>query len=157
MSVTVDHPTPGDQPRWRELYQGYAEHYRVPMDDATLGRLWAWINDPAHPVEAFLARGGEGVAVGLAHYRAMPRPLGANEICFLDDLFVDPAVRGGRAGEALLRAVAEESWRRGWGKVRWITADDNYRARTLYDRVAARTMWVTYEMPAAPAGQGRER
>jgi GNAT superfamily N-acetyltransferase len=81
-------------------------------------------------------------------------PLGANEICFLDDLFVDPTFRGGRVGEALLRAVAEESSRRGWGKVRWITADDNYRGRTLYDRVAARTMWVTYEMPAAGPGRG---
>ena len=54
----------------------------------------------------------------------------------------------------MLRAVAEEAGRRGWGKVRWITADDNYRGRTLYDRVAARTMWVTYEMPAVGPVRG---
>jgi hypothetical protein len=35
---------------------------------------------------------------------------------------------------------------RGWGKIRWITADDNYRARTLYDRVAVKTAWNTYEV-----------
>ena len=29
---------------------------------------------------------------------------------------------------------------------RWITADDNYRARTLYDRVAKKTAWNTYEI-----------
>jgi len=33
--------------------------------------------------------------------------------------------------------------------VRWITADDNYRAQALYDKVATRTHWVTYD--AAPA------
>jgi GNAT superfamily N-acetyltransferase len=154
LGIVIDRPRPDDWPRWRHLYQGYAEHYRVPMDDAIAGRLWAWINDPAHPVEAFVARNEGGTPVGLAHYRAMPRPLGGNEICFLDDLFVDPTFRGGRVGEALLRAVAEEAGRRGWGKVRWITADDNYRGRTLYDRVAGRTMWVTYEMPAA-VGPGR--
>jgi GNAT superfamily N-acetyltransferase len=149
-AVTIDRPRPGDRSAWRRLYQGYADFYRVPMDDATAGRLWAWINDPAHPVEAFIARDAEGTPVGLAHYRAMPRPLGGNEIGFLDDLFVDPAHRGGAVARLLLEAVAAEAARRGWAKVRWITADDNYRARTLYDRVATRTMWITYEMPAAP-------
>jgi hypothetical protein len=30
--------------------------------------------------------------------------------------------------------------------IRWITADDNYRARAVYDRVATRTKWVTYDL-----------
>ena len=30
--------------------------------------------------------------------------------------------------------------------VRWITADDNYRGRAVYDRVATRTMWITYDI-----------
>jgi hypothetical protein len=30
--------------------------------------------------------------------------------------------------------------------VRWLTADNNYRARGLYDRCATRTHWITYEM-----------
>jgi hypothetical protein len=30
--------------------------------------------------------------------------------------------------------------------MRWTTADDNYRARATYDRLAKRTMWITYEM-----------
>ena len=151
-AVTVDRPRPGDRAAWRRLYQGYAEFYRVPMDDEIAGRVWAWIRDPAHPVEALVARDASGVPVGLAHFRVMPRPLGGNEICFLDDLFVDPESRGGGIGEALLRAVAAEAARRGWGKVRWITAEDNAPARALYDRVAGRTAWVTYEMPATPAG-----
>jgi GNAT superfamily N-acetyltransferase len=148
LTVTIDRPRPEDWAAWRRLYQGYAEFYRVPMDDTVAGTLWDWIHDPTHVVEAFVARDAAGVPVGLAHFRAMPRPLGGNEIGFLDDLFVDPAQRGGRVGELLLRAVAEEAARRGWAKVRWITAEDNARARALYDRVAARTVWVTYEMPA---------
>ncbi|WP_235438754.1 hypothetical protein [Streptomyces yangpuensis] len=42
-----------------------------------------------------------------------------------------------------LRGLAAE---RGWSVVRWITADDNHRARAKYDQVATRTMWVTYDM-----------
>ncbi len=55
--------------------------------------------------------------------------------------------RGGGAADALLRALRERAAERGWSVVRWITADDNYRARGKYDQVAVRTTWVTYDMP----------
>lgn len=42
-----------------------------------------------------------------------------------------------------LRRLGEE---RGWSVIRWITADDNYRARSKYDRYATRTPWITYDM-----------
>jgi hypothetical protein len=35
---------------------------------------------------------------------------------------------------------------RGWTMIRWRTADNNYRARGVYDRVATRSMWLTYEI-----------
>jgi len=38
---------------------------------------------------------------------------------------------------------------RGWALVRWITRDNNYRARGLYDRLALRSDWITYEMSEA--------
>jgi hypothetical protein len=42
-----------------------------------------------------------------------------------------------------LRSIAEEQK---WTKIRWITRDDNYRARALYDKVATKTNWTMYEM-----------
>ena len=145
-SVTIDRPREADYPEWRRLYQGYADFYRVPMDDVMARRLWGWLLDPDHVMEAFVARDAAGKPVGLAHIREMPRPLAAGYVGFLDDLFVDPAARGGEAGRALLEAVRAEAKRRGWAKVRWLTADNNYRARGLYDQCATRTHWITYEM-----------
>jgi hypothetical protein len=52
--------------------------------------------------------------------------------------------------DALLAELRRQAAAEGWDTVRWITADDNYRARSKYDRVASRTMWVTYDM--SPAG-----
>ena len=72
---------------------------------------------------------------------------------FLDDLFVDPYRRGDGTGEALLRRVDEIAATRGWGVVRWITRDNNYRARGLYDRLSHRSDWITYEMTAATTGR----
>ncbi|TNC73884.1 GNAT family N-acetyltransferase [Rubellimicrobium roseum] len=108
-------------------------------------RVWGWLHDPAHEVEGFVAERG-GALVGLTHFRAFARPLSATTGGFLDDLFVDPEARGCGAAEALVRAVAEEGRQRGWSVIRWITAKDNARARSLYDRLARATPWVTYDL-----------
>lgn len=130
---------------WERLYAGYAEFYRVTQTPEMRATVWGWIMDPAHEVKALVAEDASGRALGLAHYRAFARPLSASTGCFLDDLFVAPETRGQRVGEALIEALAALARERGWSVVRWITADDNYRARTAYDRVATRTMWITYD------------
>ena len=136
---------PGDRGGWEPLYLGYGDFYKVAMKAESLETVWGWIHDPAHVVEALVAE-RDGALVGLAHFRAMPSPLRATTIGFLDDLFVDPAARGAKVGERLLDRLNEISAARGWNKIRWITGDDNYRARTLYDRLAVKTAWNMYEM-----------
>lgn len=130
---------------WERLYAGYAEFYRVTQTPEMRARVWGWIHDPSHEVQALVAEDASGRAVGLAHFRPFARPLSATVGGFLDDLFVAPDARGGRVADALIEAVAEEGRRRGWSVIRWITADDNYRGRGVYDRLATRTMWITYD------------
>jgi ribosomal protein S18 acetylase RimI-like enzyme len=87
-----------------------------------------------------------GEIQGLAHLREWVRPLRGVKCGYLDDLFVDPEHRGSGIVDALydaMRAIAAE---RGWPVIRWTTADDNYRARAVYDRLATRTLWITYDM-----------
>ena len=144
--LAIAPPIATDKPDWRRLYDGYAAFYKVPMTDAIADRVWGWINDPAHNLEALVARTPAGRVVGLAHFRAMPRPLTGSTVGFLDDLFVDPELRGGRVADQLITALAGLARQRGWTLIRWLTADDNYRARGVYDRLAKRTMWITYQM-----------
>ena len=135
------------RPDWDGLYAAYAAFYRAKQTPEMRATVWSWIMDPAHGLEALVAEAAPGGrAVGLAHFRPFARPLAATTGGFLDDLFVDPDFRGRRVADALIRAVAAIGRERGWSVLRWITADDNYRGRALYDRVAARTMWVTYDL-----------
>ncbi|MCR0983069.1 MULTISPECIES: GNAT family N-acetyltransferase [Acetobacterales] len=132
---------------WDKLYAGYAEFYRVTQTPEMRDRVWSWIHDPAHETNGLVAEDAEGRAVGLAHFRAFARPLSATTGGYLDDLFVDPQMRGKRVADALIEALAEEGRRRGWSVIRWITAEDNSRARAVYDRVAKLTPWRTYDIP----------
>jgi len=136
---------PEDRTRWGELYSGYAEFYRTAQSEQQRDLVWSWILDRAHEVNALVAE-RDGAIAGIAHYRPFARPLAAGTGCYLDDLFVDPAARGSGAADALLDELRRIAAEHGWAVVRWITADDNHRARSKYDRYANRTMWITYDM-----------
>ncbi len=142
----IDIPTRPDlKPAWRVLFDGYTTFYKRTLTDEVAEAVWGWILDPAHEVEGVLALEGE-TPVGLAHFRRQPRPAVGRDMGYLDDLFVSPDARAKGTGRALLAHVAQVGRTRGWGVVRWTTADDNYRARSLYDQVAAKTAWNLYEM-----------
>ncbi|WP_082145509.1 GNAT family N-acetyltransferase [Microvirga massiliensis] len=132
--------------QWDALYAGYAAFYRVEQTPQMRETVWTWLSDPDHEVEGLVALDGSGRVVGLAHFRPFARPLSATTGGFLDDLFVSPDARGSGAAQALIGAVADTGRERGWSVIRWITAEDNYRARAVYDRLAERTKWLTYDI-----------
>ncbi len=90
-----------DFERWRELYRGYADFYRVPQPEESARLVWSWIHDPRHEFGCLLVEDGQQIA-GLAHFRPFARPLSGGTGCYLDDLFVDPDLRGAGAAPALL-------------------------------------------------------
>lgn len=146
MTLTIRPVEPTDREAWDHLYQGYAAFYKVAQTPQMRDHVFGWLMDPAHECNGLVAENDDATLVGLTHYRPFASPLRAAMNCFLDDLFVDPAARGMGAAEALIQAVAEEARTQGWATVRWITADDNYRGRGVYDKLATRTMWVTYDL-----------
>jgi len=59
------------------------------------------------------------------------------EVVLLNDLFVVPEARGKGVGRALIEASAAVARRRGAARLTWLTAQDNKRARRLYDTTGA--------------------
>ncbi|MCH9718979.1 MAG: GNAT family N-acetyltransferase [Actinomycetia bacterium] len=137
-------PTAADFEAWRNLYRQYCEFYQVSFSDELANTVWGWLHDTDHVLEGLVAV-RDGQVVGLAHFREVPEPLAGAHGGFLDDLFVDPAMRGQGIGRALIADVVNTAKSRNWVGVQWLTGDDNYPARRLYDQVAIRTMWLTYE------------
>ena len=78
----------------------------------------------------------------------VPDTLQATRGIHLDDLYVAEDARGTGVGRALIEFAARPVARGGTGGVSWITAEDNADAQRLYDELARRTTWVTYEMDA---------
>ena len=156
MPLRVTDLEPSTFPSWRTLFDGYNVFYgRTPSDRVT-ETVWRWLQDPGHELEGVVAVDDAGIAVGLAHFRRIPSPGRGCDVGWLDDLFVAEDGRGQGVGRALIEHVRAVGAARGWPVVRWTTADDNYRARGLYDTLGQKTLWNVYEMPAAtPAAEAK--
>ena len=145
-TYTIRATEESDRPQWNELYTGYAKFYGVPQTPEMRDTVWSWLHDKHKETCGLVAEGSDGTLLGIAHYRPFARPLSATTGCFLDDLFVAPEARSSGVANALLDHLSAIASERGWSIVRWITADNNYRAQALYDRVATKTDWLTYDI-----------
>ena len=134
-----------DYQDWLKLYQIYADHYKVKLFDKGIKTTWGWLIDISHPLICFIAE-DQNQIVGLVHCRSMPSPLRGQNIGFLDDIVIHPERRGIGIAEMLIEKVKAHGQKEGWKVTRWITRDDNYRARKVYDRLSVKTDWNVYEM-----------
>ena len=134
-----------DKEQWIKLYQGYADFYKVEITKETLNTVWNWLHDLKHELNGLVYEIDNHI-VAIAHYRQMPSPIRGKNIGFLDDLYVHPDFRGRKIGEDIINKLNEISKEKGWGLIRWITRNDNHKAKSLYDRVAKKSTWDVYEL-----------
>ena len=144
--MRVEKLTMYDKHNWQLLYRGYANFYKMPMNDDILDTVWSWIIDNESKFYGIGARTSHGVLVGFMHFREMPSPLRGSLVGFLDDLYVHPDYRGSGIVQSLFKELKLVAEKNNWQYVRWITASDNHRARAVYDKISGTIDFVTYQM-----------
>lgn len=131
------------------LYKGYAEFYKMPMNDDILDKVWSWVFDKEIKFYAIGIKSSEGELIGFMHFREMPSPLRGSLVGFLDDLYIHPDFRGSGAVQLLFKELKSIAKANNWPYVRWITASDNHRARKVYDKLSGVIDFVTYQMQSS--------
>ena len=143
MSIKIRPITPADKPRWLELFKEYIVFYESKLSDEQYELTWKRINSNFN-ITGLLAE-KDGQVVGFTHYIFRPSTWEVEDFCYLEDLYVDPKVRGSGVGRALIKAVEEIAIAKGSKRLYWTTAPDNETARKLYDKVAT-TNRVQYKI-----------
>jgi len=145
-SCTIRPIRASDKDRWHSLWHDYLAFYQTELPEAvyrsTFNRLLA--GDAA--IHGLLAERGDQ-AVGLVHYIFHPTCWKLEPVCYLQDLFTLPQARGQGVARALIGAVYAAADAAGIPTVYWLTAENNYRGRMLYDQVATRTPFIKYARP----------
>ena len=134
-----------DKKDWEKLYRGYADFYKVEMNDKILSTVWDWLQDKDHVVSGLVFEENSKI-IAIAHYRKMPSPLRGKYIGFLDDLFVEPDFRGQKIAQKLINHLKSLSKANNWDGIRWITHSSNENAKKLYDKIASNTGFELYEL-----------
>jgi GNAT superfamily N-acetyltransferase len=134
-----------DRPAWDVLWDGYLRFYREDLDPAITEVTFARLCRGEDAMFGLVACDAEGRRVGFAHAIVHPSTWAPTGHCYLEDLYVDPAARGGDVGRLLIDAVADDARRRGVGHLYWQTQAYNGRARSLYDQVGTLSSSVIYE------------
>jgi GNAT superfamily N-acetyltransferase len=134
MSIKVRPIVEADKARWLELFKEYIIFYKSKLSDEQFELTWKRINSEFN-INGLVAE-IDGRIVGFTHYIFRPSTWAVEDFCYLEDLYVDPKVRGGGVGRALIKAVEDIAIAKGSKRLYWTTAPDNETARKLYDKVA---------------------
>jgi GNAT superfamily N-acetyltransferase len=147
VEIVVNPIIPADRDRWAELWRGYLDFYETRLAPEIYDHTWQRLIAPEGSIRGLGARLGSASAplAGIAHYLFHPHAWTPKEVCYLQDLFVDPTVRRGGVGRRLIEAVAAAARDRGCHRLYWTTKEDNATARSLYDRIARFNGFIRYD------------
>lgn len=133
-----------DRDDWLRLWHGYLDFYATELDPAVSAATWARLLDPQHALFGRVAE-VDGRAVGFSIALLHAGSWALEPLCYLEDLFVDPAHRGRGLGRALIDDLLRTGRERGWSTLYWHTRRDN-PARRLYDEFVAADDFVRYRI-----------
>ena len=145
MSVTVREALPQDETPFRKLWADYLAFYGVGIADDVTDLTWRRVFDPASEIFMRVAD-VDGDVVGFALCLTHEGTWTSSLDCYLEDLFVDAAVRGKGVGRALLDDLVSLSKSKGWSRLYWHTDETNATARKLYDRYVESDGHIRYRI-----------
>lgn len=145
--MTVRPVRGSDYAGWRPLWDGYNAFYgrqgETALPESITAMTWERFLDPAEPVHALVAVNQDEVA-GLAHYVFHRSTTRLTDVCYLQDLFTAPAMRGLGIARLLVEAVYELARAAGATRVYWQTQETNRAARALYEKLAKNNGFIVY-------------
>ena len=144
-TATVRPLAQSDRADWDRLWTAYLAFYETARPQEIFDTYFArLLGDDPQDFNGLVAE-VDGKVVGLTHYLFHRHGWRVENVCYLQDLYADPHVRGHGVGRALIEGVYAASDRAGISSVYWLTQDFNHEARRLYDRIGKLSPVIRYE------------
>ena len=147
--IRVRELSESDRGIWLSLWRGYLEFYKTTAPDVQYELTWKRLLDNEYNMYGLVAE-VDGKVCGIVHYTFQNSTRSPINYCYLEDLFVDPLIRGKGAGRALIDAVQDIAIKAGSSRLYWNTDATNEVARKLYDSYVKESGKVQYRIPLNP-------
>ena len=145
MTLTIRAIEERDKVQWLKLWAGYLEFYKSTISPEQTELTWRRLINNELKMFGFVAESEEGV-IGFTHCLFRPSTWTETDYCYLEDLFVDPNIRGKGVGRALMNKVFELAKEKKSKRVYWTTQEFNQTARVLYDSITPVSEFVQYRL-----------
>jgi GNAT superfamily N-acetyltransferase len=146
MTLTIRAIEEKDKDQWLKLWAGYLEFYKSTISSEQTELTWKRLINNELKMFGFVAESEEGI-IGFTHCLFRPSTWTETDYCYLEDLFVDPDIRGKGIGRALMNKVVELAKEKKSKRVYWTTQEFNKTARVLYDSITPASEFVQYRLP----------
>jgi GNAT superfamily N-acetyltransferase len=145
-ALTIRPLAPDDRAGWQPIWTSYLEFYKTSVPEVVYDRTFARLTSGTDGMHGLIAL-SEGRMVGIVHYIFHPHCWKLEPVCYLQDLFTTPQTRGKGVARQLIEAVYARADAAGAPTVYWMTAENNYPGRILYDQVGTKTPFIRYVRP----------
>ena len=136
---------PSDYDRWLPLWQANMEHS---VSDDVTAVTWQRICDPASGIGGLCAREIEsGPLAGICHYVVHPTTGNLKPVCYMQDLYVDPAFRRRGIARLLVTQLALLGQKEGWARLYWLAEEKNAAAQNLYRSLGLKLNFTLHVLP----------
>lgn len=144
-ACTIRKPRQADEASWRKLWAQYVAFYEAEISEEVTNGTWQRMLAEDSGMFGRVAE-RDGVMVGFSVCILHAGSWTLDPTCYLEDLFVDPAMRGRGVGKALIDDLVMLGRERGWSRLYWHTRASNAAARKLYDTFAEADDFVRYRL-----------
>lgn len=144
-NITIRPLQTADFPDWLPLWDANNMGRR---DEAVTAETWSRLIDPKSQVNGLCAVQKSKI-VGLVHYILHPTTGSIAPICYMQDLFIDPAHRRKGLARQLVLAVYAAGQHAGWGRMYWLAEGQNAAAQALYKNLGVKLDFTLHVLPLA--------
>lgn len=136
---------PSDYDDWLPLWLDNMEHL---VDADVTAETWRRICDPNHAVKGLAYRADSAAPItGICHYVLHPTTGSIKPVCYMQDVFVDPAARRQGIARTLITTLAQMGKTQGWARIYWLAERKNDAAQRLYQSIGIKLDFTLHLFP----------
>ena len=109
MTFIISNLKENDFSNWKLLWSVYLEFYKTNVDDIVYHTTFKRLRSKNITSQKSFVADQNNELIGLVHFIYHPHNWKVEDVCYLQDLFVAPNIRGNGVGRALIEAVYLDS------------------------------------------------